>query len=103
MRSSSVIFRIFGISAALPGAPVCFLWKQAGSIFFTDYRYDTQAHEEVKGAKVVIARKSVFSSLGEFLGGRRKRARGWAIGIEAEHFTVAEKKRLNRLRPPASI
>jgi Xaa-Pro aminopeptidase len=84
------------------GSAGLLLVEQAGSIFFTDYRYDTQAHEEVKGAKVVIARKAVFSSLGEFLGGRRKRARGWAIGIEAEHFTVAEKKRLNRLKP-ASI
>ena len=81
------------------GSAGLLLVEQAGSIFFTDYRYDTQAHEEVTGAKVVIARKAVLSSLGEFLGGRRKRARGWAIGIEAEHFTVAEKKRLNQLIP----
>ena len=84
------------------GSAGLLLVEQGGSIFFTDYRYDTQAHEEVTGAKVVIARKAVLSSLGEFLGGRRKRARGWAIGIEAEHFTVAEKKRLNQLIP-ASI
>ena len=81
------------------GSAGLLLVEEAGSVFFTDVRYDTQAHEEVKAAKVVIARKAVLAGLGEFLEGRRKRARGWTIGIEAEHFTVAEKKRLTRLRP----
>ena len=75
------------------------LVEEAGSVFFTDVRYDTQAHEEVKGAKVVIARKSVLTAIADFLRRRRKRARGWTIGIEAEHFTVAEKKRLAKLQP----
>ena len=52
------------------------LATETGSVFFTDVRYDTQAHEEVKSAKVVIARKSVLSTLGEFLGQRRRRSRG---------------------------
>ena len=69
------------------------------SVFFTDVRYDTQAHEEVKAAKVVIARKAVLSALGEFLSRKRKRGRRWTLGIEAEHFAVAEKKRLSKLRP----
>jgi len=73
--------------------------EEAGSVFFTDVRYDTQAHDEVKGAKVVIARKAVLAALGEFLGARRRRSRGWSIGIEAEHFTIAEKKRLAKLAP----
>ena len=47
------------------------LVAEAGSVFFTDVRYDTQAHEEVKAAKVVIARKAVLPSLGEWLGARR--------------------------------
>ena len=75
------------------------LVEQAGSVFFTDVRYDTQAHEEVKDAKVVIVRKSILQGISDFLGERRKRARGWSIGIEAEHFTIAEKKRLARLKP----
>ncbi len=82
-----------------PGSAGLLLVEEAESVFFTDVRYDTQAHEEVKGAKVVIARKSVLPSLGVFLGERRKRARGWTIGIEAEHFTIAEKKRLTKVRP----
>jgi Xaa-Pro aminopeptidase len=81
------------------GSAGLLLVEEAGSVFFTDVRYDTQAHEEVKGAKVVIARKAVLTALGDFLGARRKRARGWTIGIEAEHFTIAEKKRLAHVRP----
>jgi len=75
------------------------LIEEAGSTFFTDVRYDTQAHAEVKAAKVVIARKSVLQAVGEFLGHRRKRSRGWTLGIEAEHFTIAEKTRLTDLLP----
>jgi len=82
------------------GSAGLLLISETQSVFFTDVRYDTQAHEEVKGAKVVIARKAVLSAVGEFLGQKRKRSRGWSLGIEAEHFTVAEKKRLAKLRPP---
>lgn len=81
------------------GSAGLLLVEEAGSVFFTDVRYDTQAHEEVKAAKVVIARKAVLPALGEFLAARRKRARGWSIGIEAEHFTIADKKRLTKVRP----
>jgi Xaa-Pro aminopeptidase len=75
------------------------LLEEAGSVFFTDVRYDTQGREEVKGAKVIIARKAVLNALGEWIGARRKRSKGWAIGIEAEHLTVAEKKKLADLLP----
>ncbi len=69
------------------------------SFFFTDVRYDTQSREEVKGAKVVIASKAVFSALAESLGRRTKRRKGWAIAIESEHLTVAEKKKLGEALP----
>ena len=72
---------------------------ESGSVFFTDVRYDTQAREEVKGAKVIIARKAVVKTLGEWVGSHRKRPKGWMIGIEAEHVTVAERKRLADLLP----
>ena len=75
------------------------LVEEPGSVFFTDVRYDTQAHDEVKAAKVVVARKSVLQCVGEWLSGRRKRARGWTFGVEAEHFTLADKKRLKDLLP----
>jgi Xaa-Pro aminopeptidase len=81
------------------GSAGLLLVEEGGSVFFTDVRYDTQAHGEVKAAKVVIARKAVLPALGEFLAARRKRVRGWTIGIESEHFTIAEKKRLAKVRP----
>jgi Xaa-Pro aminopeptidase len=82
------------------GSAGLLLVEEPGSVFFTDVRYDTQAHEEVKSAKVVIARKSVLQAVADFLGqGRQRRAKGWNLGIESEHLTVAEKGRLNKLRP----
>jgi Xaa-Pro aminopeptidase len=73
--------------------------EPGGSVFITDVRYDIQAHDEVKGAKVVIARKASLAALGDFLGKRRKRHHGLTIGVESEHFTVSEKKRLGQLTP----
>jgi Xaa-Pro aminopeptidase len=69
------------------------------SVFFTDFRYNSQAHEEVKGAKIVIGRKSSLELLAQHLSRKRKASRSWTIGIEAEHLTVAEKKRLSRFLP----
>jgi Xaa-Pro aminopeptidase len=73
--------------------------EEAGSFFFSDVRYDTQAREEVKGAKVVIPKKSVLGAFGEWLKARHKRSGKWTIGIEGEHTTVAEKKRLEDVLP----
>jgi len=75
------------------------LVEESGSVFFTDVRYDTQAHEEVKGAKVVIARKAVLPAIAELLSKRRKRSRRRTIGLESEHFTIADKKRLSEHMP----
>jgi Xaa-Pro aminopeptidase len=75
------------------------LVERSGSVFFSDVRYDTQAGHEVKSAKVVIARKPVLQELAEWIVGRGKRRRGAAIGVEGEHMTVAEKKRLADLLP----
>jgi Xaa-Pro aminopeptidase len=85
--------------AGFTGSAGLLLVEERGSAFFTDFRYDTQAHEEVKDAKLVIGRKSPLELLGQFLGRRRKRARSWTVGIEAEHFTVAEKNRLSGFLP----
>ncbi|HZW81535.1 MAG TPA: Xaa-Pro peptidase family protein [Candidatus Deferrimicrobiaceae bacterium] len=75
------------------------LLEESGSVFFTDVRYDTQGREEVKGAKVVIAKKAVLSAVAEWIGSRGRRSKGWSIGIESEHMTVAEKRRLTDLLP----
>jgi Xaa-Pro aminopeptidase len=69
------------------------------SIFFTDVRYDTQGREEVKGAKVVIAHKALFTALAEWLASHKKKGKARTIGVEAEHMTVAEKKKLSESFP----
>jgi Xaa-Pro aminopeptidase len=48
---------------------------------------------------VVIARKALLNELGEWIGARWKRSRGWTIGIEGERLTVAERTRLADLLP----
>lgn len=80
------------------GSAGLLLLEESGSVFFTDVRYDIQAHEEVKAAKVVIAKKALLEALAETLAQRHKRAKR-TIGIEAEHFTVAEKRRFTKFRP----
>ena len=82
------------------GSAGLLLVTESGSVFFTDVRYDAQGHEEVKGARVVIARKALLSAVGEWIGNlRQRKSKGWALGIEAEHLTVAETKRLGDLLP----
>jgi Xaa-Pro aminopeptidase len=81
------------------GSAGLLLVEDERSTFFTDVRYDTQAHEEVKSAKVVIGKKASLAAVGEFLAKRRKRGHSRVLGVEVEHFTVAEKKRLAELAP----
>jgi Xaa-Pro aminopeptidase len=78
------------------------LLTQKDSIFFSDVRYDTQAHEEVKGAKITIARKAVLMAVADVIATRSKKSRNWGLGIEAEHFTVADRKRLAVLLPKSA-
>jgi Xaa-Pro aminopeptidase len=78
------------------GSAGLLLVAETGSVFFTDVRYDVQAREEVKGAKVVIARSGLVGALAEWVAAQRKKSgtKQWTLGIEAEHLTVAERKRL---------
>jgi Xaa-Pro aminopeptidase len=85
------------------GSAGLLLIEEKAATFFTDVRYDTHAHEEVKGAKVIIARKAPLEALGEFLGKRHKRSRRQIVGLESDHFTLAEKKRLTQARTPAVL
>src|SRR5580704_13209872 len=78
------------------GSSGLLLIEESGSLFVTDVRYDTQAHAEVKSAKVVIARQAVLNAAGERIAALRGRK---AIAIEADHVTVSDRKRLNDLLP----
>lgn len=61
-------------------------------VFFTDGRYRTQAGEEVRGARVVVAKASPLLAAARFA-----QQRGIAnIGLEAEHTTLAERAALKR-------
>jgi Xaa-Pro aminopeptidase len=81
------------------GSAGLLLVQETGSVFFTDVRYDTQAREQVKGAKVVIGRKALLTTCAEWIGARRKKSRGWTIGVEADYLPVAEKKKIRGLLP----
>ncbi len=65
-------------------------------MFFTDGRYTEQAHEEVRGARVWIEKKSPMAAAAAWL--RQSRA-GKRLGIEADHLTVAAEARLRSLLP----
>jgi Xaa-Pro aminopeptidase len=77
------------------GSAGLLLVEHAGNVFFTDVRYDTQAHQEIQGAEVVVANKSPWDGAAEWATAKHGKARHWTIGIEATHITVAEKKRFN--------
>jgi Xaa-Pro aminopeptidase len=81
------------------GSAGLLLVQETGSVFFTDVRYDTQARAQVKGAKVVVGRKALLTTCGEWISERRKRAKGWTIGVESDYLPVAEKKRIRGLLP----
>jgi Xaa-Pro aminopeptidase len=77
------------------GSAGLLLVEAAANTFFTDVRYDTQAHQEVTGAEVVIANKSPWDAAAAWVSEKHGKARHWTIGIEANHVTITEKKRFN--------
>ena len=81
------------------GSTGVLLVSPEGSVFFTDGRYGEQARSEVRGAKIGIGQKPPLTAAATWLG-RRVRAKSWrAIGVEAEHFTMAARRRLLELLP----
>jgi Xaa-Pro aminopeptidase len=74
--------------------------SESKSVFFTDGRYSEQASLEVQGSRVVVARKSPLAAAGEWLTANAKKIGVKALGIEAEHLSVAERSRLAGAVPP---
>jgi Xaa-Pro aminopeptidase len=75
-------------------------------VFFTDGRYDQQAHEEVRCAKVVIGKRPAFVEACE----SAEKARVSVLGFEAEHLSYGAYKQLaqmvrgkTRLKPAAGV
>jgi Xaa-Pro aminopeptidase len=62
-------------------------------VFFTDGRYTEQAREEVRGARVVIAKGALLEAAAKIIGAKRSAN----IGYEADHTTVLAGRELGRL------
>jgi Xaa-Pro aminopeptidase len=77
------------------GSAAALLVGDRGATFFTDGRYLAQAHAEVSGAEIVIARKAPTTAVADFL---RELAAGRSgkrvLGIEADYVPVATRERL---------
>ena len=74
--------------------------------FYTDGRYDQQANDEVKSARVVVGKKSAFAEGCE--GAQKAKAR--TLGFEAEHLSYSAYKQMGltvrgktRLKPAAGL
>src|SRR5271154_1803095 len=73
---------------------------ESGAVFFTDGRYAEQARAEIRGARVVIARKPPLAAAAEWLVENRSkvdRKKPRRLGIEGEHLTVAGRTQLASL------
>jgi len=66
------------------------------SIFLTDFRYQQQAKEQVKGLKVLIAQRDLFSNLPDISLLKGKRVK---MGFEADHLSCTVYRRLRSLLP----
>lgn len=62
-------------------------------VFFTDGRYTQQAREEVRGARVVIAKAQLLDAAGTIIGDRKR----VTIGFEGDRTSVATANDMRRL------
>jgi Xaa-Pro aminopeptidase len=73
---------------------LCLVGRDA-SYFITDFRYDEQSHQEVKGLRIAVAKKNLFGELE-----KRKLLRGMhRVGIEGNYLPYAEYQKLKRAFP----
>jgi Xaa-Pro aminopeptidase len=61
-------------------------------VFFTDGRYREQAHAEVQGAQIVVAKTGALTAAADWASKRGMRV----IGLEANHTTLATRSALKR-------
>ena len=80
------------------GSAALLLVSPNGATLLTDGRYTAQAKNEVRGARVKIARNALLIAAANALKDHRK-ARSLVVGIEGEHVTVADRSRLASLLP----
>jgi Xaa-Pro aminopeptidase len=71
------------------------LFLSGRRVFFTDGRYAQQAREEVKGARVVVARGPLLNDAAKLIG----KLNTAVIGFEADYTTVAAAGQMRKLVP----
>jgi Xaa-Pro aminopeptidase len=84
------------------GSSGALLLSAGSSIFFTDSRYTQQAKSEVLAGKTVVTKKGPLTACAEWLGRRPRSHRSTkavALGIEAQHLTVVERRTLSSVLP----
>ena len=84
------------------GSSAVLLVAKNGAVLFTDGRYRTQAKQEVKTARIVIAPKSPLVAAAEWLSLQQKpsspiSAKQASVGIEPESITAGMRDRLAKL------
>jgi len=70
------------------------------AVFFTDGRYTAQAREEVRGARIVIARQPPVTMAAEWLKSNRKKSGARVVGFDSQHLSVAEHSQLAEILRP---
>src|SRR5450432_409373 len=84
------------------GSAGALLITEKHSLFFTDGRYTTQAHDEVQRAKLIIASQPPLLAAAKWIEANRKsfgRKTVWKLGIESEHLNVSARDRLAAALP----
>jgi len=82
------------------GSAAALLVSKRKSVFFTDGRYKQQAHDEIHGVRVVVARKPPVSMAAEWLQSNRKKVGVKVLGFDSRHLSVTEHSQLvETLRP----
>jgi Xaa-Pro aminopeptidase len=79
------------------GSAAALTVSDRGCVLFTDGRYRTQAKDEVRGASIVIVRKSLLTAAAEWLTERRRSSKPAPVGIEPESLTADMRDRLASL------
>jgi Xaa-Pro aminopeptidase len=82
------------------GSAATLLLSAKGTSFFSDGRYATQAEAEVKGARIIIARKAPLIAAAEWLASRRitlSRNGRTRLGAEGEHMSAAAYQALRKI------
>ena len=69
------------------------LFLRGRRVFFTDGRYTEQARDEVRGARLVIAKGPLLEAAGKLIG----EVKSAAIGFEGDHTTVATAAEIRKL------